>query len=137
LKLFNLASKKLFDVVPYKLLSKLLKQPNPSGAFSFVTLFNLQGTRPQPLSRRVFMITYRFRFVKTFFQVFSNFFEALSSFATRFVIRRRSLERLIKDTTLSFACQALFSNFLKKFFDSQFEPFGLPCLFQNGRNPSG
>ena len=29
-------------------------------------------------SRRVLMITHRFRFVKNFFQVFSNFFEALS-----------------------------------------------------------
>ena len=35
------------------------------------------------LSRRVLMITHRFRFVKNFFQVFSNFFEALSFAAYR------------------------------------------------------
>ena len=44
--------------------------------FSFVSLFNLQGTRR--ISGTLFSISEAIRFVKNFFQVFSNFF--VSSF---------------------------------------------------------
>ena len=46
--------------------------------FSFVTLFNLQGTRPARLSGGTFdILADSFRFVKHFFQLFSKFFSTL------------------------------------------------------------
>ena len=45
--------------------------------FVFVTLFNLQGAHRS--SRRVFIVALGFSFVKSFFQVFSNFFEPFHS----------------------------------------------------------
>ena len=42
--------------------------------FVFVTLFNLQGTHRANLSRRICILAHPFSFVKSFFQVFSNFF---------------------------------------------------------------
>ena len=43
--------------------------------FVFVTLFNLQGTHRANLSRRICILAHPFPFVKSFFQVFSNFFQ--------------------------------------------------------------
>ena len=80
------------------------------------------------------MITHRFRFVKNFFQVFSNFFEALSFAA----LSRLSLPAS-QPTRLGYHIQFALSRAFFKFFQTFFElltcePFGplrfrpvLPC----------
>ena len=65
----------------YKLLSKLFQTTITFWCFVFVTLFNLQGAHRSP--RRVFIIALGFSFVKSFFQVFSNFFQLFHSPAIR------------------------------------------------------
>ena len=86
------------------------------------------------LSRRVLMITHRFRFVKNFFQVFSNFFEALSFAA----LSRLSRAGLAADS-IRLPHSVRFVKSFFKFFQTFFElltcePFGplrfrpvLPC----------
>ena len=81
--------------------------------FSFVTLFNLQGTRPAPLRswlcRGTFTILPQvFRFVKYFFRLFSKFFR------TGFTIEPFAWKLNYLTTAPSF-CQALFSIFSKSF----------------------
>ena len=100
----------------------------------FVTLFNLQGAHRANLSQRVLMITHRFRFVKNFFQVFSNFFEALS-FAALSRLSRVGLAadsiRLPHSVRFVKSFFQVFSNFFELL---TCEPFGplrfrpvLPC----------
>ena len=84
--------------------------------FSFVTLFNLQGTRPVRLSGGTYAILPRLpAFVKRFFQLFSKFFPRLPP------AFRRSLRQLIYFTRARRVCQALFSLRLK-FFCSRRRP---------------
>ena len=61
--------------------------------FSFVTLFNLQGTRRS--RRRAFILPHLVRFVKNFFRVFSNSFVLSSAaFAVAGAVLADSLIRL-------------------------------------------
>ena len=84
--------------------------------FSFVTLFNLQGTRPVRLSGGTYAILPRLpAFVKRLFQLFSKFFPRLPPAFCR------SLRQLIYFTRARRVCQALFSLRLK-FFCSRRRP---------------
>ena len=77
--------------------------------FSFVTLFNLQGTRPARLSGGTFdILADSFRFVKHFFDFFQSFFSAL----IRIGVPARQLDYYTKPYSL---CQAVFSAFSKLF----------------------
>ena len=85
-------------------------------------------------SRRILMITHRFRFVKNFFQVFSNFFELFHS-----PLFRGYLAPASQPTRLGYHIQFALSRAFFKFFQTFFElltcePFGplrfrpvLPC----------
>ena len=55
----------------------LFEQPNPIWCFVFVTLFNLQGTHR--LAAAGVILPHHFDLVKSFFKVFSNFFQLLRS----------------------------------------------------------
>ena len=79
--------------------------------FSFVTLFNLQGTRPARLSGGTFAIlTHSRSFVKYFFRLFQIFFRA------RFSISRPSNSLLILPELARFVKP--FFRFLGNFFSS-------------------
>ena len=71
--------------------------------FSFVTLFNLQGTRPSA-SAAEHVLSYHV--VRLLSSTFFNFFEVFSALAAAF---RRSLRQLIYFTRTARVCQALFS----------------------------
>ena len=55
----------------------LFEQPNPIWCFVFVTLFNLQGTHR--LAAAGVILPHHFDLVKSFFKVFSNFFQLFRS----------------------------------------------------------
>ena len=77
--------------------------------FSFVTLFNLQGTRPAPLCRGTFTILlHSLEFVKYFFRLFSK----------SFFVPARSCESLDSFAILphSFELVKPFLNFFQSFF---------------------
>ena len=80
--------------------------------FSFVTLFNLQGTRPSA-SAAEHVLSYHV--VRLLSSTFFNFFEVFSALVAAF---RRSLRQLIYFTRAFQVCQALFS-LLSKFFRSR------------------
>ena len=80
--------------------------------FSFVTLFNLQGTRPSA-SAAEHVLSYHV--VQLLSSTFFNFFEVFSALNAAF---RRSLRQLIYFTRAFRVCQALFS-LLSKFFRSR------------------
>ena len=77
--------------------------------FVFVTLFNLQGAHRS--SRRVFIIALGFSFVKSFFQVFSNFFELFHSP----VVRGLSPVALASDLLILPQLVSFVKNFFKFF----------------------
>ena len=114
LKLISHSFKEINWRLSHKLFSKLFKTTKSFWCFVFVTLFNLQGAHRANLSRRILMIAHRFSFVKSFFQVFSNFF---SSFIRRFAAL--SLVRLSQTTWLGyhkhFALSSTFFKFSKLF----------------------
>ena len=85
--------------------------------FSFVTLFNLQGTRPSASAAER---TLSYHVGQLSSSTFFNFFEVFSALASAF---RRSLRQLIKYIRASRVCQALFS---LRFEVSRCFPFGLP-----------
>ena len=85
--------------------------------FSFVTLFNLQGTRPSASAAER---TLSYHVVLLLSSTFFNFFEVFSALASAF---RRSLRQPIKYIRVSRVCQALFS---LRFEVSRRFPFGLP-----------
>ena len=80
--------------------------------FSFVTLFNLQGTRPSASAAER---TLSYHVVRLLSSTFFNFFEVFSALVAAF---RRSLRQLIYFTRAFRVCQALFS-LLSKFFRSR------------------
>ena len=84
--------------------------------FSFVTLFNLQGTRP-PASAAEHVLSYHV--VRILSSTFFNFFEVFSALNAAF---RRSLRQLIYFTRAAWVCQALFS-LRSKFFRSRPQRF--------------
>ena len=85
--------------------------------FSFVTLFNLQGTRP-PASAAELTLSYHVGHLLS--STFFNFFEVFSALASAF---RRSLRQLIYCIKASRVCQVLF---LLRFEVLRRFPFGLP-----------
>ena len=84
--------------------------------FSFVTLFNLQGTRPSASAAER---TLSYHVVRLLSSTFFNFFEVFSALNAAF---RRSLRQLIYFTRAAWVCQALFS-LRSKFFRSQPQRF--------------
>ena len=84
--------------------------------FSFVTLFNLQGTRPSA-SAAEHVLSYHV--VQLLSSTFFNFFEVFSVPSAAF---RRSLRQLIYFTRASWVCQALFS-LRSKFFRPRHQRF--------------
>ena len=80
--------------------------------FSFVTLFNLQGTRPSASAAERAL---SYHVVRLLSSTFFNFFEVFSALNAAF---RRSLRQLIYFTRAYQVCQALFS-LLSKFFRSR------------------
>ena len=76
--------------------------------FSFVTLFNLQGTRRRLGGGTFFILPHFFELVKYFFQLFSKFFQCFACSAFRF-------RKLCYFITSAFFCQVLFSTFSKFF----------------------
>ena len=77
--------------------------------FSFVTLFNLQGTRPSA-SAAEHVLSYHV--VRLLSSTFFNFFEVFSALVAAF---RRSLRQLVYFTRASWVCQALFFASLEVF----------------------
>ena len=90
--------------------------------FSFVTLFNLQGTRRRLGGGTFFILPHFFELVKCFFQLFSKFFQYFARSAFRF-------RKLCYFITSAFFCQVLFSTF-SKFFQplTRFQPLPLESL---------
>ena len=84
--------------------------------FSFVTLFNLQGTRPSA-SAAEHVLSYHV--VRLLSSTFFNFFEVFSALNAAF---RRSLRQPIHFTRTAWVCQALFS-LRRKFFRSRPQRF--------------
>ena len=84
--------------------------------FSFVTLFNLQGTRPSASAAEHVLSYHVARLLSS---TFFNFFEVFSALVAAF---RRSLRQLIYFTRASRVCQALFS-LRSKFFRSRHQRF--------------
>ena len=76
--------------------------------FSFVTLFNLQGTRRRLGGGTFFILPHFFELVKYFFQLFSKFLQYFARSAFRF-------RKLCYFITSAFFCQVLFSTFSKFF----------------------
>ena len=76
--------------------------------FSFVTLFNLQGTRPSASAAERAL---SYHVVRLLSSTFFNFFEVFSALNAAF---RRSLRQLIYFTRAFQVCQALFTS-LKTF----------------------
>ena len=90
--------------------------------FSFVTLFNLQGTRRRLGGGTFFILPHFFELVKYFFQLFSKFFQYFARSAFRF-------RKLCYFITSAFFCQVLFSTFSKFFQPStRFQPLPLESL---------
>ena len=90
--------------------------------FSFVTLFNLQGTRRRLGGGTFFILPHFFELVKYFFQLFSKFFQYFARSAFRF-------RKLCYFITSAFFCQVLFSTFSKFFRRStRFQPLPLESL---------
>ena len=76
--------------------------------FSFVTLFNLQGTRRRLSGGTFFILPHFFELVKYFFQLFSKFFSVLCSL-------RFPLQKALLFYHISFLLSSAFFNFFKVF----------------------
>ena len=109
-----------------------MKQPNPSGAscLSRCLIYKVHAAS----SRRNFILAHRFRFVKSFFQVFSNFFVLFHSPRSRgFFAPASQPTRLDYHTRFSLSSTffKLFQTFFKRPLQSSLcgplRPAGFPC----------